>query len=531
MPIGRTRRSTPGPSWKQKFKEAVRGKKADEGFVAAPVDLDQLRTEMKIGARPATDIASRSASPLPTPAFPGTTLGQEECKRLERIKARHFKDVVVKLGDMTGEPNADAEAASGPTTKGGKVWKWIRHHIGQGEDASDAVGTSGGIADLKLGDDHDVPLVSSITGFISGIFQLCKAGKKIWDDWDKARSTKDNLKNMAVNEGLDIGMSLAALGSSAMTMVKDFREAVEGLKYGKTIPIIGAVIGTGMDCIDLFFNMKDAYYLWKHSKGVRKEKGVQEGEGPKGINLSTGKTIKDATTGKMRAMRTDEALDHLERNAQTQLEAAKTAASAPGLAGSAKEDADRLVKERQAALDDIGRAKEVDMVKEIKGAIGNRARNKGLDIGQNIMSLMASLASFDVSGAGETAGAIISATNGIVSAGRFGTSVSVQFAKNHGLLGANLNKSKRNKLERRHHLGVTMFKTIRDTKPLGVHTMDPHTISTPQAREDALQKIARYKTVESRYKALQISRSSLMLAENATEAVMALRQGFYQDSQ
>lgn len=247
-------------------------------------------------------------------------------------------------------------------------------------------------------------------------------------------------------------------------------------------------------------------------------------EGSRGVHNQIGiardkKTIVDVASGKYRAMRTDEALADLEAEAKGKL-------SNPDITEEEK-------KKVQLELAELKFAKERDMVMEIDSAGLNRSASLSDDIGKDIINIAASLAKFDVTGVGQGVGGSLNLGTGLYSMGRKFGSRGLQAAKNHGMFQRDLNKSKQNKLARRHRLAVTMFHSLRDVADAKLPDLNPADVKNEEERTAVFRKLNRHDVVKERFDAMDVSLAGIYLLEgtDSNGMVEILRQGFYRESQ
>ena len=308
-----------------------------------------------------------------------------------------------------------------------------------------------------------------------------------------------------------------------------------------TLPIVGAVVGAISSGLSFAVDAAQWYRSQKALDSIRAQKAAAKGSlkneatilGPQmtlghmeqrtsghgrnkqtsekfKVNMTQGQTV-DEDTRKLRAMRLDEKLARIHNADRT------------GSGGTTY---------TQGQKDALRHAEDYAITKELSLANKNRRKEAITNVVfQDATAFIAAVMCLDPTGMGGAVGSGINATIGAAYGVKSAISYFRQKARNHGVRGADLNKSDANKRQHRHNLAVMMYDRIRDAADTTVASIDDPNQVTPQQRaavsDGALEE---FDTLNQRVEAMGVA-GSFLRSHDAPNLVAIMRQGFYRDSE
>ena len=378
-----------------------------------------------------------------------------------------------------------------------------------------------------------IPIVSAVAKSISNVIQ---AGKYIKQVVEYHRAKKDEIaastgSSVDKDEKTDLIFQTLEIVQNLLDTAMSWIGAFTTL--AGHIPLLGAILGaisSGMsfavDTIQLVQSNRNIAKM-REQKAAAKGK-IQGEQGVFGRQVATGRVeerrtgvihrktvekfkvsrtfeeVRDEGTNKKRAMRLDEKTKQLRAANGT------------------------LDESQEAAVRDL---EDYDITKELTSANKKRRREGAVNlVFKDAAGFASALAGLDPTGLGSAIGASISAVVGLGYAGKAAVTSIRQAMRNHGVGGADLNKSDANKRQRRHNLAVIMYDRIME-----LANTRAASIENPDSADDA-QRIAvhggvldQFDVMNDRVGAMGVS-AAFLHAHSAPEMVSVMRQGFYRDS-
>lgn len=343
---------------------------------------------------------------------------------------------------------------------------------------------------------------------------------------------KDNKDSSATSTGEKVGvagqtleMLLAGL-DTALALVGTFHSALGRL------PIVGAISGAISATVSLIMNAIQLSKIGRVSQRMKEQRELAKGtiRGKKelleksnvkfsekkkkkrklkfDLGKTTDKDIKDKknkANGRERDRRLDEVTGELRK--------------AKELNQDWNDDKDEAL----AALEDY------DITNELTQAAHKRRKEGIINlITKDIVGIGTALAMIDPTALGGAIGSGLNAAIGFGLMIKKSRVTDRQRRRDKGKGGADINKSTRNKIRRRHHLAVLMYERLGKLKDYGIEEVEPDN-ATEEEKKQIEKGVGPYEVMEDRISAMGVA-APLYRAESASGMVDIMRRGFYRDS-
>ena len=411
-----------------------------------------------------------------------------------------------------------------------------------GEPIGNGLDTVGSYYSSEMGGQKKTgfPHGNAIFKCIQNVYQMGLLFKQLYDYYKANKKEHDGNRYTTGEEKWEMAKSILDM----IVQLADTVTSVMGAfsKLLDSIPIVGVIIGCASAAIGIVGDTIDLIRARKSEKRMReqrdaaKQKILQEDEwmsaasppgsarftreeqqsrgraSKKKVNKTYGTTHDSAPMGKTRAVRLDEKVADMKEKRKI-----------AGIGAPRYEEEGRLIRD----LEDY------DVTRELVTANVNRecAGIESLFL-DDITGFFVSLASLDATGVGSTLGLGVTS---VFTAGEFAKKVGLAIrrgARNRGTFGANINKSDKNKAQRRHNLAVIMYDRIRELSDYGfkgISVPNPTDLINVDDAHKIRDGLPAYAVVDERITAMGIT-GPLARAGTAKEMVDTMRKGFYRET-
>jgi hypothetical protein len=492
-------------------------------------------------ARTAATPASRTGAQAQRTAPPaqvllGSGLGDvENIRQFNKYKASFLQRIVERadtLSPLTDAQRKSPEAEEESSEDKAKAAdEWISKIV---DPAGNGLDTTGSYFSSKAGGSQDN---SYSTG--NSIFKCVKTVYRI------GLLIKELVDYAGINKKTSSGERLTT-GSEKWGMAKDFLDVIAQAadsitstisafsKLLEHLPIVGVLVGCAAAALGFVGDMVD---LMHASESIRRMK--EQRKAAKAAILD-----KQAPNSVPRASAFTEEREQVStfRRTRTKVNKIRKEYDPVEDAGTHKSRAKRLderiaevkasgVPENQKGL--VRDLEDYDVTREL-ASTNEKREVEGLVslIFNDITGFATSMASLDPSGMGSTVGTGVSAAVAGGALIRKAVAALRQVARNNGAKGANMNKSTKNKSQRRHNLAVIMYDRIRELSAFGYKNLPVLNVGDTvdsSVSQKAFSGLPSYQTVDERVAAMGVT-GALVRASSAKEMVDTMRKGFYREN-